>query len=199
LTGLKGDGSTKSIASGITTDDAGTLIDVSIGTYLTEQSAAPSNRGFIGAQGLVIRETTNINEVNTKSRNFASQTTAATSILGFIGHSRSANNSYTLRLNGSSTALVQLTTTVSPNEILLFRESIFGSPTDARLATYHAGPALDLATLEGLQATLLSEIRTAHTFVAAASYFSRLAAAGDTTHVAYKQPCILFLTSCSRR
>jgi len=170
LTGLKGDGSTKSIASGITTDDAGTLIDVSIGTYLTEQSAAPSNRGFIGAQGLVIRETTNINEVNTKSRNFASQTTSATSILGFIGHSRSANNSYTLRLNGSSTALVQLTTTVSPNEILLFRESIFGSPTDARLATYHAGPALDLATLEGLQDTLITEIAAADVAVEIAAF-----------------------------
>ena len=158
LTGLKGDGSLKSIASGITTDDAGPLIDVSIGTYLTEQSATPANRAFIGAQGLVIRETTNINEVNTKSRNFASQTTAATSILGFIGHSRSANNSYTLRLDGSSTALSQLTTTVSPTEIGLFRESTTGGRTDVRLATYHIGPALDLATLEGLQDTLITEI-----------------------------------------
>ena len=158
LTGLKGDGSTKSIATGITTDDAGTLNDVSISTYLTEQSATPATRAFIGAQGLVIRETTNINEVNTKSRNFASQTTAATSILGFIGHSRSANNSYTLRLDGSSTALSQLTATVSPTQMSLFRESTTGNRTDARLATYHAGPALNLATLEGLQATLISEI-----------------------------------------
>jgi len=195
LTGLKGNGSTKDIATGITTDDAGTLIDVSISTYLTEQSATPANRAFIGAQGLVIRETTNINEVNTKSRNFTSQTTAATSILGFIGHSRSANDSYTLRLDGSSTAFTQFTTTVSPTQMGLFRESTTGARTDARLATYHIGPAIDLATLEGLQATLLSEIRTAHTFVAAASYFSRLAAAGDTAHVAYKQPLTNYITS----
>jgi hypothetical protein len=67
--------------------------------------------------------------------------------------------------------------------------------TDPRLATYHIGPALNLATLEGLQDTLLSEIRTAHTFVAAASYFSRLVAAGDTTHVAYKQPLTNYITS----
>ena len=195
LTGLKGNGSTKDIATGITTDDAGTLNDVSISTYLTEQSATPSNRAFIGTQGLTIRETSIVNEVNTKSRNYNSQTTAATSILGFIGHSRSANNSYTLRLDGSSAALIQFTTVVPPTELTLFQDSTAGNRTDARLATYHIGPAIDLATLEGLQATLLAEIRTAHTFVAAASYFSRLAAAGDTTHVAYKQPLTNYITS----
>ena len=195
LTGLKGDGSLKYIASGITTDDAGPLIDVSIGTYLTEQSATPANRAFIGAQGLVIRETTNINEVNTKSRNFASQTTAATSILGFIGHSRSANNSYTLRLDGSSTALSQLTTTVSPTEIGLFRESTTGIRTDARLATYHIGPALNLATLEGLQDTLLDEIAAAKGAAAAENYFARLDTAGDTTYVPYKQPLTNYISS----
>ena len=158
LTGLKGNGSTKDIATGITTDDAGTLDDVSISMYLTEQSATPATRAFIGAQGLVIRETAIINEVNTKSRNFTNQTTAATSILGFIGHSRSANNSYTLRLDGSSTALGVFSTTVPPTQMGLFRESTTGTRTDARLATYHAGPALDLATLEGLQDTLISEI-----------------------------------------
>ena len=158
LTGLKSNGSTKYIATGITTYDAGTINDVSISAYLTEQSATPSNKAFIGAQGLVIRETSNTNEVNTKNRNYASQTTAATSITGFIGHSRSSSSSYTLRLDGSSTALSQISQVISPNEILLFRESIFGSPSDARLATYHAGPALDLATLEGLQDTLITEI-----------------------------------------
>ena len=74
-------------------------------------------------------------------------------------------------------------------------EQVTSAFLNGRLATYHIGPALDLATLEGLQATLLSEIRTAHTFVAAASYFSRLAAAGDTTHVAYKQPLTNYITS----
>jgi len=195
LTGLKGNGSTKDIATGITTDDAGTLNDVSISTYLTEQSATPANRAFIGTQGLTIRETSIVNEVNTKSRNYNSQTTAATSILGFIGHSRSANNSYTLRLDGSSAALIQFTTVVPPTELTLFQDSTAGNRTDARLATYHIGPAIDLATLEGLQETLLSEIRTAHTFVAAASYFSRLVAAGDTAHVAYKQPLTNYITS----
>ena len=149
LTGLKGNGSTKDIATGITTDDAGTLNDVSISTYLTEQSATPSNRAFIGTQGLTIRETSIVNEVNTKSRNYNSQTTAATSILGFIGHSRSANNSYTLRLDGSSAALIQFTTVVPPTELTLFQDSTAGNRTDARLATYHIGPAIDLATLEG--------------------------------------------------
>ena len=158
LTGLKGDASTKSIATGITSDDAGTLNDVSISAYLTEQSATPASRGFIGTQGLTIRETSIVNEVNTKSRNYNSQTTAATSILGFIGHSRSANDSYTLRLDGSSAALIQLTTTVPPTELTLFQDSTAGARTDARLATYHAGPALDPATLEGLQDTLISEI-----------------------------------------
>ena len=58
-----------------------------------------------------------------------------------------------------------------------------------RLATYHVGPALNLATLEGLQETLLSEVAAA-TQVQQQQLTTSLVwtAAGDTTYVPYKQP-----------
>ena len=67
--------------------------------------------------------------------------------------------------------------------------------TDARLATYHIGPALDLATLEGLQDTLLAEIAGIGFSTEAANYFSRLVNAGDTTFLAYRQPLANYIDS----
>ena len=63
------------------------------------------------------------------------------------------------------------------------------------MATYHIGPALNLATLRGLQETLLSEVAAAKGAAAAANYFARLDTAGDTTYVPYKQPLTNYISS----
>jgi hypothetical protein len=121
--------------------------------------------------------------------------TKITSAPALVGLSRSASTEYTARTNQGDETFTRTSSTINTGGLSLFAVGAGVAPTASRLATYHAGAALDLATIEGLQETLLSEIRTAHTFVAAASYFSRLVAAGDTTHVAYKQPLTNYITS----
>ena len=58
------------------------------------------------------------------------------------------------------------------------------------IATYHAGPALNLATLEGLTRNITFRSSAA----AAENYFARLVTAGDTTHTAYKTPITNYFT-----
>ena len=192
LTGLKGNLSSKWIDTNIggQTPDQD---DNSISTYATEVNTYLnyylSTGGALGATHIYPASPTNL----TCRISGAGAAVNATP-LHFAGATRSAASVMNIRANGTdfpntTTSIQQLTDNFN----------VFGRPnanrTDARLATYHIGPALNLATLEGLQETLLSEIRTAHTFVAAASYFSRLAAAGDTAHVAYKQPLTNYITS----
>ena len=78
---------------------------------------------------------------------------------------------------------------------LFARGTNASAKSDPRIAAWHYSPAINDATLEALQATLLSEVRTAHTFVAVADYFSRLDTAGDTTYLSYKQPLTNYISS----
>ena len=194
LTGLKDEASSKFIDTGtIGTDYA--QDDASLSVYA---STVPTVNGTIagdqtGSGGMYLRQgaSTNIKH----SCHGATQTTAGAFGVGILGVSRDNSADYDYRTNATNGTLTQASVTVASGDITLFGASGQSSAYNGRLATYHVGPALDLATLEGLQATLLAEIRTAHTFVAAASYFSRLAAAGDTAHVAYKQPLTNYITS----
>ena len=201
LTGLESNGSTKYIDTGLIGTDL-TVNDASWSLNLTSINGYTSADFLMGSGG---NETGamnffTVNGVNMESR----MQTSARSIIytgdvsnktGFIGVSRSSSAEFDWQFDsvgGTNTVASQSTLSTSAFNVFGISNSAF---LNGRLATYHIGPAIDLATLEGLQETLLSEIRTAHTFVAAASYFSRLAAAGDTTHVAYKQPLTNYITS----
>ena len=196
LTGLKGDKASKYLDTGTIGSDYGQN-DCSMSAYIT--SPAGITTYVMGAGGtssgsflmLAISSSLEARSMSSIRRVLGGP---IASLTGFVGTSRTASTGYDERANSTSTSELVTSSTPITSAMSVFASSA-ALPTDARLATYHAGPALDLATLEGLQATLLSEIRTAHTFVAAASYFSRLAAAGDTTHVAYKQPLTNYITS----
>ena len=191
LTGLKGDASTKYIATGTDYLDYA-QDDVSLSAYVSTPSGSgwiagtgtPNGTFYIRDIGTVLRSATHSPAINT----------GTAIISGLVGVSRSAPTTLNVRSNQTNTAFFGASITPVAGNLSVFGQNGFPSSA-ARLATYHAGPALNLATLESLQDTLLSEIRTAHTFVAAASYFSRLAAAGDTAHVAYKQPLTNYITS----
>ena len=191
LTGLKSTSGNKYILTGLDGTDF-SQNDVSISAYVTE-TAAGWYCGTGATTNLYLRD---IGTANRNTIHGLSSNDNGTILAGFVGGNRSDSGNKNTRSNDTNYPSVQASTAPSAGDF-----SVFGaggtqvSTTGLRLATYHAGPALDLATLEGLQDTLLSEIRTAHTFVAAASYFSRLAAAGDTTHVAYKQPLTNYITS----
>jgi hypothetical protein len=192
LTGLLCDGTSKKINTN--TDQSNyAQNDTSASVYRTE-TVSGTNPFYFGtnlANGFGAR---GVASFITACYGTQAITGSASTTVGLLGLSRSASTGYDYRSNG--TTGTRTTASVAPAAGNMDVFAIDGTTNGSfRLATYHAGPALNLATLEGLQATLLSEIRTAHTFVAAASYFSRLVAAGDTAHVAYKQPLTNYITS----
>jgi len=191
LTGLKG-GNTKELATGIS-DNQFTTSNASASVYATEAAttgAHLSNDYNNGAVSLRVGSPTFV-----CLRGLATNTSIVTAgVTGLIGLTRNTDTDLDGRASQTNVTEANAGTLPRNSEIFVFSRNA-AQFADSRLATYHLGSALNLATLEGLQETLLSEIRTAHTFVAAASYFSRLAAAGDTTHVAYKQPLTNYITS----
>ena len=192
VTGLLCDGSTKRISTN-TNQSNYAQNDTSASVYRTE-TVSGTNPFYFGtnlADGLGARGTASF---VTACYGAQAVTGSASTTVGLLGLSRSVSTGYDYRSNGTTGTRTTASVTPASGNLDIF--AINGTTSGSfRLATYHAGPALNLATLEGLQETLLSEIRTAHTFVAAASYFSRLVAAGDTTHVAYKQPLTNYITS----
>ena len=82
----------------------------------------------------------------------------AATFTGFVGASRTTSTGFDGRANSITTPQTATSQTPQTAEMSVFTTSGNSNTTDARLATYHVGPALNLATLEGLQATLISEI-----------------------------------------
>jgi hypothetical protein len=190
LTGLKGDASTKYISTGTDYLDYA-QDDTSISAYVS----TPSSGWYAGTSDA--STSVYIRDIGTTLRSAAyggAFNTGTAIVDGLVGVSRSAATTVNIRSNQVDTANNSPSQSPAVGNLEIYGRN--GAATSAsRLATYHAGPALDLATLEGLQATLLSEVAAAKAFIAAASYFSRLVAAGDTTHVAYKQPLTNYITS----
>ena len=157
LTGLKDEASSKFIDTGtIGTDYA--QDDASLSVYA---STVPTVNGTIagdqtGSGGMYLRQgaSTNIKH----SCHGATQTTAGAFGVGILGVSRDNSADYDYRTNATNGTLTQASVTVASGDITLFGASGQSSAYNGRLATYHVGPALDLATLEGLQDTLISEI-----------------------------------------
>ena len=156
LTGLVGDGSTKwmhtnTIDSDVLQDDASLSCWVSdIGTQTTAR--------FIGSSELQF----NTNNPNTSGLRMWSQSTTRDIPTGFTtnnfaGINRSTGTGYNYLVNGISGAFTRASLAPAGQPVSVFSSQTFGR-SDVRLATYHFGPALNLATLEALQATLITEI-----------------------------------------
>ena len=153
LTGLKGDASTKYIALNV----AGTALlqdDASASVHITT-AATGANKFYMtnaGGASLSLRSTP---QQSLNSSSLATLGTVPTS--GIYGASRASSTTIDVRSNNTSYSAA--ITSIAPSSNDLYVYSIGATPSaDARLATYHAGPALNLATLEGLQETLITEI-----------------------------------------
>ena len=193
LIGLKGDASTKYITTGVVGGDL-LLDDNSLSVYLTEGRETGGGRYISGEAA---RYTMLGNATGARARSVSNniQTLGASTALNkLIGISRNNSADFDWRYETSGT-ITDASFLLSNVNINVFADSSGANKVAARLATYHIGPALNLATLEALQATLLSEVVAAKAAAAAENYFSRLAAAGDTTHVAYKQPLTNYISS----
>lgn len=155
LTGLLSNGSTKRISTN--TDQSNyAQNDTSASVYRTEtvSGANPFYFGTNLADGFGAR---GLASFITACYGTQAVTGSASTDVGLLGLSRSVSTGYDYRSNG--TTGTRTTASVAPAAGNLDIFGINGVAGGAiRLATYHAGPALDLATLEGLQDTLITEI-----------------------------------------
>jgi hypothetical protein len=156
LTGLKGDGSTKYFGTGLNATDLAQN-DASISVYITtgDTSSAYLAGANSGGDVITLRDVGSNSQVSMFASSAASFGGKPTS--GILGVSRVDSANQDRRANQvdynearSSIAPVSSALTVFATSGIVH--------TDARFATYHVGPALNLATLEGLQDTLITEI-----------------------------------------
>jgi hypothetical protein len=154
-TGLLCNGTSKSISTN-TNQSNYAQNDTSASVYRTE-TVSGTNPFYFGtnlANGFGARS---IASFVTACYGAQAVTGSASTTVGLLGLSRSVSTGYDYRSNG--TTGTRTTTSVAPAagnlDIFAINGTVSGS---FRLATYHAGPALNLATLEGLQDTLITEI-----------------------------------------
>jgi len=153
LTGLLCNGSTKRISTN-TNQSNYAQNDTSVSTYRTETVSGTNPFYFgtnlangFGARGSFI----------TACYGAQAVTGSASTTVGLLGLSRSASTGYDYRSNGTTGTRTTASVTPASGNLDIF--AINGTTSGSfRLATYHAGTALNLATLEGLQDTLISEI-----------------------------------------
>jgi hypothetical protein len=156
LTGLKGDGSTKYIDTGITGSGL-TQNDFSLSAYavsnLDTGNLLAHGGGSLGASQI---------SADGKSRcQNGTQNSSGFSGLGLYGITRDNSANYDVSVSGSTaTVVIASQSPASLNQLVVFANYTSNAVafSAARLATYHAGPALNLATLEALQDTLITEI-----------------------------------------
>jgi len=202
LTGLKGDASTKYLDTGSKFNDF-PQNDFSMSANITEfiQETTDGNYLVYNSFGNGVSQIATQNDAGANPNDLIircqERTGAFLTDVGnledFYGINRTVSTGYSVQYGASSTT-VTATSQAPANQII----SILGASTqlksNARMAAYHIGPALNLATLRGLQATLLSEIAAVEAAAAAENYFARLVTAGDTTHTAYKTPITNYFT-----
>ena len=157
LTGLKGNASSKYINTGVNATDL-SQNDTSISVYVTTP-AITDNKYYAGAfSGADILSlwgpatSSRIDIFSTSPFTAGAKTTG-----GLYGGTRTGAAAQEMRVNQTNYPSSKASTAPVSAALSVFATSGIAH-TDARFATYHAGPALNLATLEGLQATLISEI-----------------------------------------
>ena len=142
-----------------------------LSVYVTAFDSADTNPPFIASGGssgrsFIIASNSSGNvRLQTTANNTTSTSTTDVNLTApsFIGVSRSATSSYTLRRAGANVTIAQSSATPVNSNILLFRRA-GGTPTEYgahRVAFYSAGESLDLALLDARVTTLINAIAAA--------------------------------------
>ena len=157
LTGLKSDGSTKYLDTGYIDSDLAQnngSLSVYVDTPSSINGTFYAGTTSAGNTGTFLRRRVTNPQLNVHGF----LVDVGTAIIdGLVGVSRTSSTSVNARTNQTNYSFTDTSTTPTSDALQIFaRQST--SISDPRLATYHAGPALDLATLEGLQERLLSEV-----------------------------------------
>lgn len=167
-TGLKGDGATKYLDSNRANDADGqddchqSVYCSSINTLATAfvgnvDRSVPESGSFILLRGTgTILARINANDNSESAATFSGS--------GFLGITRSSSSSQTLRSDGGDLTDDYASTFLNTRSNFVFaRDDSDGTPdyTDARLAFYSIGSALDLAALDNRVSTLVAAIAAA--------------------------------------
>jgi hypothetical protein len=165
-TGLKGNGSTKYLATGYA--NAGEGQDNFHGAvYANEKSSGVSTGFYFGAGaasngdtilGALDPSTTNL---FTRNRSSTSTSTSGRHGVGFMGTSRSVSAEYVIRGLGGNTTISVASQTPSARDIDVFRRSESPAYVDGRLAYYSFGGSLNLALLDARVSALYNAIGAA--------------------------------------
>jgi hypothetical protein len=145
---------------------------VYISTASTSSSGANSFPAYVGtgasATGAFVFGRLSSNSVNFFARlnNSTADTIAGADVaVGFAGMSRSASGSYTFRTNGASSTITRASQTPFNGNIGVFREGAGGATgstySNARLAFYSIGEAVDLSLFDSHVARLISDFDAA--------------------------------------
>jgi hypothetical protein len=163
--GLVGNGSTKYLDSNRAMDDD-PLDDHHATVYITQAESSANTRMYLGADGAnadnydIYRSDT---ELRFRSRSSSGATASgAGPATGFAGLSRASSASFFYRVSGSTaTAAISSVATDAVN-LFVFGRNASGPSllTDARLAFYSVGEALDLEDLDARVSGLMFAIRT---------------------------------------
>ena len=160
LTGLKANGSTKYINTGASSSNLA-LNDASVSVFVTELDT--TRAGYFGANstsgsmrlfGSATRQYGSDREQIDGNNVSALQIVSVDSLNGMSRDNASNFNFY----NGADNTVTDLSTIAAGGDIYLFSNNAATRYSNPRIATYHVGPALDLATLDALQDTLIAEI-----------------------------------------
>ena len=160
LTGLKGDKSTKLINTNVAGNSV-SINDVSFSCYTTERGT--SGRQYLSSfdrqvlqAGFTVPQRFTFKAQSSSVINLDS----TTDTVGFIGISRDNSADFDCYVMDREVTQVAASSDTGTTDFSLFafRPSAPIGHNDCRISTYHIGTALDLATLEGLQDTLITEI-----------------------------------------
>lgn len=162
-TGLKGNGSTKYLATNYSHQTDGQN-NRHMSLWVTERVSTSTNEQFMGNGPSTGGTGSSLIGVRNDGNNDSRFTLVNDTVdnpsgrhLGFHGSSRSASSSYTRRVNGSDGTFSRTSQSPRSGDIFVFATNSSGSATahtTVRLYHYSAGPALSLATLESRIATL---------------------------------------------
>ena len=150
LTGLKGDGSTKYINANVTDSDT-SQDDVSMSCWVSTGTVV-NNAVYMGTTRTGMLATTAAFAPKIKSRSTSSNqvNVSPTLVRNFFGHTRTNSADFDYSINGATGTATRTSIASVAEDVGIFNTgSSNGVYSDSRLATYHYGPALNLATLEG--------------------------------------------------
>jgi len=163
-TGLVGDGSTKYLDSN-RNNNADPQNSVHQCCFISTAPTTGTARIYMGA-GVVNAGTTHLvrttpGSFSSRNRNSAENVSVSAPVTGVAGHSRSSSTSYIVRANSTNYTESRTSETPFNGNVFVFATNPASFYSDARLAFYSIGEALDLVLLDARVTTLINAIGAA--------------------------------------